>query len=417
MEDWLRVHFPRVAAVILDFWHAAQYLSAWAKALHPTDAAEAARVAGVWCHKLKHESGAAVLAELRALDVGRRPAAREAHRQLLVYVENSTVSAPSQLQRLLQSSLASPVADREMPRTLASKPACKSCSTPPSVRPTSRPRFSTNSTRSLVRTPDLSPNAHDAPAPTSTSGDSSPRPTPRPVKASPTSTPTAVGGSKSSPAKSRGNTRPRPPPLAPHVGRGSANPMPSSSSTRPPSPRRGLSPSAWRGSGAGGWARPTTAGWASSPAACRVDHALVDFRLDLPEEWTGDRKRCREAGVPKATTFRTRHELALEMPAAHGAELPHQRIGGGDEMGRPAAFRRELRSRSERHLLAVPSDTPIRDPEGDPPAYAGRGRPPGRPFVRVSRWCAALPATAWTRIDVRDGTRGPVGDRGGAGVG
>lgn len=140
----------------------------------------------------------------------------------------------------------------------------------------------------------------------------------------------------------------------------------------------------------------------------RVDHTLVDFRLYLPQEWTGDRKRCREAGVPKRTRFRTRHELALEMLAEHGATLPHGWVSGDDEMGRPAQFRRELRERNERYLLAVPSNTLVRDLEVDPPAYAGRGRRPERPFVRVDRWCAALPATAWTRIDVRDGSRGPL---------
>ena len=86
IEDWVRVHFPRVEAVVLDFYHAAEHLSAWAEALHP-DAAE--RVAGEWCHKLKHEGGGAVLAALRAVDVsGRSEVVREAHRQLLVYVGN-----------------------------------------------------------------------------------------------------------------------------------------------------------------------------------------------------------------------------------------------------------------------------------------------------------------------------------------
>ena len=85
IEDWLRVHFPRVEAVILDFYHAAQHVSEWAKALYPT---EAERVAGEWCHRLKHEGGTAVLAALRTVAVGRRPAAAEAHRQLVGYVEN-----------------------------------------------------------------------------------------------------------------------------------------------------------------------------------------------------------------------------------------------------------------------------------------------------------------------------------------
>jgi len=88
IEDWLRTYFPRAEAVILDFWHAAQHRSDWAKALHPDDAAEAARVAADWCHRLKHEGGAVVLADLGALDVGRKKAAKQAHRQLLGYVGN-----------------------------------------------------------------------------------------------------------------------------------------------------------------------------------------------------------------------------------------------------------------------------------------------------------------------------------------
>jgi hypothetical protein len=88
IEDWPAANFPRVEAVILDFYHAAEHLGDWAKALHPLDAGAAAALAGAWCHRLKHEGGAAVLAGLRELDVGRKPAARQAHRQLLGYFEN-----------------------------------------------------------------------------------------------------------------------------------------------------------------------------------------------------------------------------------------------------------------------------------------------------------------------------------------
>lgn len=89
IEDWLREHFPRVEAVVLDFYHAAEHLGEWAKALHPDDAAESGRVAGAWCHRLKHEGGAAVLADLKEIDVsGRSGLVREAHRGLLVYFEN-----------------------------------------------------------------------------------------------------------------------------------------------------------------------------------------------------------------------------------------------------------------------------------------------------------------------------------------
>src|SRR4051794_20579543 len=37
LEDWVRVNFGRVEAVILDFYHAAEYLGGLAKALHPSD--------------------------------------------------------------------------------------------------------------------------------------------------------------------------------------------------------------------------------------------------------------------------------------------------------------------------------------------------------------------------------------------
>src|SRR5271169_1568009 len=87
------------------------------------------------------------------------------------------------------------------------------------------------------------------------------------------------------------------------------------------------------------------------------EHALVDVRLYLPKEWAKDKRRRAEAGVPKTVRFRTRHELALEMLDQHGPLLPHAWVGGDDEMGRCSWFRQELRSRGERYLLAVPSNT------------------------------------------------------------
>ena len=53
----------------------------------------------------------------------------------------------------------------------------------------------------------------------------------------------------------------------------------------------------------------------------RKEHALVDTRLYLPKEWTKDKKRCRQAGIPKDIRFRTRHELALEMLREHCFDL------------------------------------------------------------------------------------------------
>jgi SRSO17 transposase len=138
------------------------------------------------------------------------------------------------------------------------------------------------------------------------------------------------------------------------------------------------------------------------------EHTLVDTRLYLPKEWTQDKARMKKAGVPKGTKYRTRHELALELLDQHGGNLPHRWITGDDEMGRPYWFRRDLQQRGEHYLLAVPSNTLIRDLEVEPPTGSGTGRPPNRPWVRVDQWLAAQPATAWSRIDVRDGAKGPL---------
>ena len=138
------------------------------------------------------------------------------------------------------------------------------------------------------------------------------------------------------------------------------------------------------------------------------EHALVDLRLSLPEEWTQDAARMQKAGVPQGTKFRTRHQLVLELLARQGSKRPHQWITGDDELGRPSWFRRDLRALHEQDLLAVPSNTSIRDLEVEPPVGSGVGRPPKRPWQSVSAWTQAQPASAWTEVDVRDGSKGPL---------
>ena len=140
----------------------------------------------------------------------------------------------------------------------------------------------------------------------------------------------------------------------------------------------------------------------------REGHALVDFRLHLPKEWTGDRKRMNEAGVPRGVRFRARHGLALDMLDERGGSLPHGWVAGDDEMGRSSWSRRELRSRGESYLLAVPSNTPVRDLVPPDPPYSGRGRHPRVPFVRADLWREGLAEDDWETIDVRDGEKGPL---------
>jgi SRSO17 transposase len=140
----------------------------------------------------------------------------------------------------------------------------------------------------------------------------------------------------------------------------------------------------------------------------RREQALVDCRLYLPKEWANRKRRRQKAGVPAAIRFRTRHELILAMLDERGPALPHAWVSGDDELGRSSWFRQELRSRDECYLLAVPSNTSVRDLTAAEPPYRGQGRRPSVPFTRVDRWCAALPASAWQTVEVRDGAKGPV---------
>jgi SRSO17 transposase len=141
----------------------------------------------------------------------------------------------------------------------------------------------------------------------------------------------------------------------------------------------------------------------------RKGHTLVDTRLYLPKEWTKETARLDKAGVPTTSrAYRTRHQLALEMLAAHSALLPHRWIAGDDEMGRPSWFRQRLTALHERYLLAVPSNTAIRDLETVIPESRGTGRRPTRPWHSVQAWSQAVDANAWQRMEVRDGAKGPL---------
>jgi SRSO17 transposase len=142
--------------------------------------------------------------------------------------------------------------------------------------------------------------------------------------------------------------------------------------------------------------------------ASRKEHALVDFRLYLPKEWTQDRSRCNKAGVPKEVRFATRHELALDMLDTQGDLLPHQWVAGDDEMGRSSWFRQELRQRCESYLLAVPSNTLVRDLIAPEPPYSGHGQRKRTAFLRADRWCASLSEEDWQTIEVRDAEKGPL---------
>lgn len=88
--DALAGGLAREIVFILDFWHASEHLREFAKVLIPSDEKRRKTQADDWCHTLKHQGGAAVLRELRTLDLSNAtPAAVESHRLLTGYLGNN----------------------------------------------------------------------------------------------------------------------------------------------------------------------------------------------------------------------------------------------------------------------------------------------------------------------------------------
>jgi SRSO17 transposase len=78
------------------------------------------------------------------------------------------------------------------------------------------------------------------------------------------------------------------------------------------------------------------------------EHALLDFRLSLPQEWARDEKRRQECHIPPEVRYQTRQEQCLEMLDEWEDQVPHGWVTGDDEFGRHSGFRHELRERGER---------------------------------------------------------------------
>jgi len=140
----------------------------------------------------------------------------------------------------------------------------------------------------------------------------------------------------------------------------------------------------------------------------RRDHALLDFRFSLPEDWARDEQRRQVCHVPEDVEYHTRHAQCLEMLDLWGEQVPHGWVVGDDELGRHTRFRQDLRERGERYVLGVPCTTTMRDLEAPLPAYQGRGRRPKAPWQSVSAWRQSLDPDGWTRLRVRDGEKGPI---------
>jgi len=140
----------------------------------------------------------------------------------------------------------------------------------------------------------------------------------------------------------------------------------------------------------------------------------LDWALYLPQAWTEDEERCRKAGIPDPTPFRTKIELALELIDHLLAwDLSRQPVLADAGYGNNTEFRQGLVNRQLHYVVGVESNTAVWDKPKrrvQPRPWRGRGRP-RRPYYRgqptaLRDLALSLPAEAWRTLTWRQGSQG-----------
>src|SRR4051812_24553813 len=123
--------------------------------------------------------------------------------------------------------------------------------------------------------------------------------------------------------------------------------------------------------------------------ASRHGRALIDRALYLPQTWTQDRPRCRDAGIPDEVAFATKPQIARAMlERAILAHVPYAWVAGDSVYGADSALRRAIAAAGKGYVLTVTSAQHL-------------GLRP------VGDWAKEVPKGGWTRLSAGDGAKGP----------
>jgi SRSO17 transposase len=121
--------------------------------------------------------------------------------------------------------------------------------------------------------------------------------------------------------------------------------------------------------------------------------ALIDRALYLPQSWTDDRPRCRQAHIPDEVAFATKPKMALQMlQEAVAHDVPFGWVTGDSVYGDYRRIRLWLETLPKRYVLAVSAKE-----------YVWMGWQQ----MRVGDMLAQLPDAGWVRLSAGDGAKGP----------
>jgi SRSO17 transposase len=124
----------------------------------------------------------------------------------------------------------------------------------------------------------------------------------------------------------------------------------------------------------------------------RHGHVLMDRELYLPEEWSNDKARCQQAGIPEHRGFATKPALAKQMLSrALAAGVLATWVTGDSVYGDDRRLRMWLEAQPQAYVLAVSGKEYV--------WLSWRQR-------QVKTILPARPAAGWTRFSAGNGAKG-----------
>ena len=153
-------------------------------------------------------------------------------------------------------------------------------------------------------------------------------------------------------------------------------------------------------------------------------HCLIDGDLFLPESWSEDRTRCREAGIPDEIVYRPKWQIALELyDRARENDMTFDWLSFDEGYGSKPLYLQGLDDREQLFVGEVPTTFScwIEAPAVTDRPYrrGGRGRPRKTPRLRsdaprpsgvkdLLEHSPALRDQPWVQYHIKEGQKGPI---------
>lgn len=142
-------------------------------------------------------------------------------------------------------------------------------------------------------------------------------------------------------------------------------------------------------------------------------HCMLSSALFLPEIWSSDRDRCRDAGIPGDLYHRPKWRIALELhkqAVEYGVNMAW--VTADEAYGRPVEFHLEMTRRKQLYVIEVPSNFYVWG--RSPGVVNGKHGPRAGGNTRTStvhnlaKHSWTFVSHPWQAYHIKDGNKGPV---------